>query len=83
MVIEVGLMATIALGFGLGWALGGLLCAIGSAIRKKYRQYKLTKTAKKIYQMVVTNPEIQAAWKELKETFDELKETKETFDELK
>ena len=73
MVIEVGLMLTIALGFGLGWALGGLLCAIGNAIRKKYRQYKFTKTAKKIYQMLATNPEIQAAWKELKETFDELK----------
>lgn len=73
MVIEVGLMLTIALGFGLGWALGGLLCTIGSAIRKKYRQYKLTKTAKKIYQMIVTNPEVQAAWKELKETLNELK----------
>lgn len=73
MVIEVGLMMTIALGFGLGWALGGLLCAIGSAIRKKYRQYKLTKTAKKIYQMIVTNPEVQATWKELKETLNELK----------
>lgn len=73
MVIEVGLMMTIALGFGLGWALGGLLCAIGGAIRKKYRQYKLTKTAKKIYQTVVTNPEVQAAWKELKETLNELK----------
>lgn len=73
MVIEVGLLLTIALGFGLGWALGGLLCAIGGAIRKKYRQYKLTKTAKKIYQMIVTNPEVQTAWKELKETLNELK----------
>lgn len=72
MVIEVGLLLTIALGFGLGWALGGLLCAIGSAIRKKYRQYKLVKTAKKIYQMVVTNPEVQAALKELKETINEM-----------
>lgn len=70
MVIEVGLMLTIALGFGLGWALGGLLCAIGSAIRKKYRQYKMVKTGKKIYQMIMTNPEIQAAWKELKETLE-------------
>lgn len=70
MVIETGLMLTIALGFGLGWALGGLLCAIGSAIRRKYRQYKLTKAIKKIYQMVVVNPEIQEAWKELKETFE-------------
>lgn len=76
MVIEVGLMLTIALGFGLGWALGGLLCTIGSAIRKKYRQYKFIKKAKEIYQMIATNPEVQAAWKELKETF-------ETFDELK
>lgn len=76
MVIEVGLMMTIALGFGLGWALGGLLCAIGGAIRKKYRQYKLTKTAKKIYQMIVTNPEVQAAWKELKETLNEFNELK-------
>lgn len=76
MVIEVGLMVTIALGFGLGWALGGLLCAIGGAIRKKYRQYKFIKKTKEIYQMIVTNPEVQAAWKELKETF-------ETFDELK
>lgn len=66
-------MLTIALGFGLGWALGGLLCAIGGAIRKKYRQYKLTKTAKKIYQMIVTNPEVQTAQKELKEIFEELK----------
>lgn len=76
MVIEVGLMVTIALGFGLGWALGGLLCVIGSAIRKKYRQYKLAKTAKEIYQKIATNPEIQAAWQELKETFN-------TFNELK
>lgn len=73
MVIEVGLMLTIALGFGLGWALGGLLCAIGGAIRKKYRQYKLIKTIKKAYQMAISNPEVQAAWKELKETLNELK----------
>lgn len=73
MVIEVGLMLTIALGFGLGWALGGLLCAIGSAIRKKYRQYKLAKMAKKIYQMAMANPEVQAALKELKETINEMK----------
>lgn len=76
MVIEVGLMLTIALGFGLGWALGGLLCAIGNAIRKKYRQYKLVKTAKKIYQTVATDPEVQAAWKELKETFNKSNELK-------
>lgn len=72
MVIEVGLLLTIIFGFGLGWALGGLLCAIGSAIRKKYRQYKLAKTAKKIYQMISTNPEVQAAWKELKETLNKM-----------
>lgn len=73
MIIEVGLMMTIALGFGLGWALGGLLCAIGTAIRKKYRMYKLTKQIKEIFKMASANPEVQAAWKELKETLNELK----------
>lgn len=73
MVIEVGLMLTIALGFGLGWALGGLLCAIGTAIRKKYRQYRFTKKVKEIYQMAMANPEVQAALKELKETINEMK----------
>lgn len=73
MVIEVGLMLTIALGFGLGWALGGLLCAIGTAIRKKYRQYRFAKKVKEIYQMAMANPEVQAALKELKETINEMK----------